>query len=50
MYDPERGYPRVVPYVLYADPAAAVRWLCEVLGCAKPCGSRSRTAAWATLN
>lgn len=25
MYDPERGYPRVVPYVLYADPAAAVR-------------------------
>lgn len=32
MYDPERGYPRVVPYVLYADPAAAVRWLGEVLG------------------
>lgn len=31
-YDPERGYPRVVPYVLYADPAAAVRWLGEVLG------------------
>lgn len=32
VYDPGRGYPRVVPYVLYADPAAAVRWLCEVLG------------------
>lgn len=32
MYDPEGGYPRVVPYVLYADPAAAIRWLGEVLG------------------
>ncbi len=32
MYDPKHGYPRVVPYVLYADPAAAVRWLGEVLG------------------
>lgn len=32
MYDPERGYPRVVPYVRYADPVAAVRWLSDVLG------------------
>jgi uncharacterized glyoxalase superfamily protein PhnB len=32
MYDPERGYPRVVPYLLYADPAAAIRWLTEVVG------------------
>ena len=32
MYDPERGYPRVVPYVLYADPAAASAWLQDVLG------------------
>lgn len=32
MYDPQRGYPSVVPYVLYADPAAAVRWLGDVLG------------------
>jgi uncharacterized glyoxalase superfamily protein PhnB len=32
MYDPERGYPRVVPYLLYEDPAAAIRWLSEVLG------------------
>ncbi len=32
MYDPERGYPTVVPYVLYADPAAAIRWLRDVLG------------------
>jgi uncharacterized glyoxalase superfamily protein PhnB len=32
MYDPERGYPRVVPYLLYADPSAAVRWLTDVLG------------------
>ena len=32
MYDPERGYPRVVPYILYADPASAVHWLGEVLG------------------
>lgn len=32
MYDPKRGYPTVVPYVLYADPAAAVRWLSDVLG------------------
>lgn len=32
MYDPTRGYPRVVPYVLYRDPAAAARWITEVLG------------------
>lgn len=31
MYDPKRGYPAVVPYVLYRDPAAAARWLCDVL-------------------
>jgi len=32
MYDPARGYPRVVPYVLYSDPAAAIDWLVAVLG------------------
>lgn len=32
MYDPMRGYPRVVPYVLYRDPAAAAGWITEVLG------------------
>ena len=32
MYDPARGYPRIVPYVLYADPAAAIDWLVDVLG------------------
>jgi uncharacterized glyoxalase superfamily protein PhnB len=32
MYDPTRGYPTVVPYVLYQDPAAAARWLTHVLG------------------
>lgn len=32
MYDPARGYPRAVPYVLYRDPAAAARWITEVLG------------------
>lgn len=32
MYDPARGYPRVVPYILYADPAAAIDWLIDVLG------------------
>ena len=32
MCDPRKGYPSVVPYVLYADPGAAIRWLCEVLG------------------
>lgn len=31
MYDPKRGYPTAVPYVLYRDPAAATRWLAEVL-------------------
>ncbi len=35
MYDPKRGYPKVVPYVLYSDPAAAVRWLSDVLGLRK---------------
>jgi PhnB protein len=32
MYDPERGYPRVVPCVLYDDVPAAARWMVEVLG------------------
>ncbi len=32
MFDPARGYPNVVPYLRYADPALAVRWLTDVLG------------------
>jgi PhnB protein len=32
MFDPERGYPAVVPYVRYPEPASAARWLIEVLG------------------
>jgi PhnB protein len=32
MFDPARGYPAVVPYVRYADPAAAAPWLVDVLG------------------
>jgi uncharacterized glyoxalase superfamily protein PhnB len=32
VYDPTRGYPTAVPYVLYRDPAAAARWITEVLG------------------
>ena len=32
MFDPARGYPRVVPYFRYHDPAAAIRWLENVLG------------------
>jgi hypothetical protein len=32
MYDPERGYPIVVPCVLHDDPMAVVGWLTEVLG------------------
>ncbi len=32
MYDLERGYPTLVPYVLYRDPAAAARWVDEVRG------------------
>jgi PhnB protein len=32
MYDPERGYPAVVPCVLYEDPTAVSGWLTEVLG------------------
>lgn len=32
MYDPTRGYPTAVPYLLYRDPAAAARWITEVLG------------------
>jgi len=31
MFDPSQGYPRVVAYVRYLDPAAGVRWLVEVL-------------------
>jgi uncharacterized glyoxalase superfamily protein PhnB len=32
VYDPERGYPIVVPCVLYDDPTAVVDWLTDVLG------------------
>jgi uncharacterized glyoxalase superfamily protein PhnB len=32
MYDPERGYPLIVPCVLYDDPLAVAGWLSEVLG------------------
>jgi PhnB protein len=32
VYDPARGYPSVVPYILYRDPAAAIDWLVDVLG------------------
>jgi uncharacterized glyoxalase superfamily protein PhnB len=32
MYDPSRGYPSVVPCLLYDDVPAAARWLCETLG------------------
>lgn len=31
-FDPERGYPSIVPYVRYAYPGAAVQWLSQVLG------------------
>lgn len=32
MYDPGRGYPSVVPCVLYDDIPAAVQWLSVTLG------------------
>ncbi len=32
MFDPRAGYPSVVPYVRYRDPAAAITWLSAVLG------------------
>lgn len=32
MFDPTRGYPAVVPYVRYSDPARAALWLIDVLG------------------
>jgi uncharacterized glyoxalase superfamily protein PhnB len=32
MYDPGRGYPVVVPCVLYDDPVAAADWYGEVFG------------------
>lgn len=31
-YDPEAGFPRIVPAVRYADPAAGAAWLCRVFG------------------
>lgn len=31
MFDPDRGYPSVVPYLRYADPQRAVQWLTDVL-------------------
>ena len=48
MYDPEHGYPRVVPYVLYADPTAAVRWLGDVLGLRVALRIPVPTVPWAT--
>ncbi|RJL27225.1 VOC family protein [Bailinhaonella thermotolerans] len=32
MYDPERGFPRVVVELVYDDVAAAAEWLCRVFG------------------
>lgn len=32
VYDPKRGYPAVVPCVLYEDPMTVVGWLSDVLG------------------
>ena len=32
MFDPQRGYPSVVPYVRYPDPVGAAGWLIDVLG------------------
>ena len=32
VFDPSKGYPAVVPYVRYPDPAGAVEWLARVLG------------------
>ncbi|MFH9616998.1 VOC family protein [Streptomyces pratensis] len=32
MYDPEKGFPRVVVELAYADPDRAVEWLVEVFG------------------
>ena len=32
MFDRRAGYPSVVPYVRYRDPAAAIIWLSAVLG------------------
>jgi uncharacterized glyoxalase superfamily protein PhnB len=32
MYDPSRGYPRIVPYLTYPDVEDAVRWLVHVFG------------------
>jgi uncharacterized glyoxalase superfamily protein PhnB len=32
MYDPARGYPRIVPYLTYPDVEDAVRWLVHVFG------------------
>ena len=32
MYDPQRGYPPVVPCLRYADPPRASAWLTAVLG------------------
>lgn len=31
-FNPARGYPSVVPYVRYEDPATAIEWLSRVLG------------------
>jgi hypothetical protein len=50
VYDPAQGYPRAVPHMLYRDPAAAARWITEVLGFCEairftvPDGGRSRTS------
>jgi len=32
VFDPGQGYPSVVPYLRYSDPAAAIDWLSGVLG------------------
>ena len=35
VFDPSRGYPRVVPYHRYTDPQIGIDWLTKVLGAAE---------------
>lgn len=32
-YNPDKGFPRVVPELRYEDAGAALEWLCRVFGC-----------------
>ena len=44
--NPPVNTPRITPYLLYEDVAAALDWLTKAFGFSEKCGFRARAARW----